>query len=151
MQISQIDYPDLPNRDAMRYVGSLAYLRAIGGKREPVIYAGVYGGVEDEDRNAFQQFGHDLYGARLGGSLELYPRVRGFASAAFEQRDYHGDDAIFLRTRDDTQFMISGGLEYAVKENWQLRPNVNYTNVDSNIPVNDFDRIVAGIDLTMRF
>jgi outer membrane protein len=151
MQISQIDYPDLPNRDAVRYVGSLGFLRAIGGKREPVIYAGAYGGVEEEDRNRFGQFGHDLYGARIGGSLELCERTRGFASASFEQRDYHGDDPIFLRTRDDTQYMLTGGVEYALRENLQLKPYVSYTNADSNIPINDFDRVIGGVDLTMRF
>jgi tetratricopeptide (TPR) repeat protein len=150
-QVSQIDYPDLPNRDAMRYVGALGYLIAIGGKREPVLYAGAYGGVEEEDRNAFQQFGHDLFGGRIGGSLELCARTRGFASASFEQRDYHGDDPIFLRTRDDTQYMLTGGVEFTPEENWQVKPYVSYTNTDSNIPINDYDRVIGGVDLTMRF
>ncbi len=151
LQANQIDYPDLSNRDANRYLASAGYLRAIGNKREAVIYAGFYGGIEEEDDNDFQQFGHDLYGGRIGGSLELATRIRGFASVAFEQRDYHGDDAIFLRTRDDTQFIVTGGVEYTPAENWQVRPNISYTNNDSNIAINDYDRIVAGIDLTMRF
>lgn len=150
-QATQLDYPDLPNRDAMRYVGSAGYLLAIGGKREPVVYAGLYGGTEDEDREGFPQFGHDLYGGRIGGSLELCARVRGFASLSFEQRDYGGDDPIFLRTRDDTQFIVSTGVEYAASENWSVRPALSYTNNDSNIPINDYDRIIAGIDVTMRF
>lgn len=150
-QATQVDYPDLGNRDANRYVGSTGFLRALGNKREAVIYAGVYGGVEEEDDNDFQQFGHDLYGARIGGSMELYTRVRGFTSVAFEQRNYHGDDAVFLRTRDDTQFIVTGGVEYMPDERWVVRPNVSYTNNDSNIVINDFDRIVAGIDVTMRF
>jgi outer membrane protein len=150
-QANQIDYPELSNRDANRYVASAGYLRALGDKRETVLYGGIYGGVEDEDNNNFQQFGHALYGGRIGGSLELWTRVRGFMSVAFEQRDYDGDDPIFLRTRDDTQFIISGGVEYTPAERWQVRPSISYTNTDSNIVINDYDRIVAGLDVTMRF
>ena len=151
VQATQLDYPDLGNRDAMRYVGAAGYLLAIGGKREPVVFAGAYGGTEDEDDGDFPQFGHDLYGARIGGSLELFTRTRGYASVSFEQRDYHGDDPIFLRTRDDTQFIVSTGVEFAASETWFVRPNVSYTNNDSNLPINDYDRIVAGVDVTMRF
>jgi hypothetical protein len=151
VQATQLDYPDLGNRDAMRYVGAAGYLHAIAGKREPVIFAGIYGGTEDEDDEDFAQFGHDLYGGRIGGSIEVCARTRGYASFSFEQRDYGGDDPIFLRTRDDTQLIVSTGLEFAASENWMVRPNVSYTNNDSNIPINDYDRIVAGVDVTMRF
>ena len=150
-QGNKIDYPDLGNRDATRYVGSASYLLAIPGKREPVIYAGVYGGVEQENDSTRPQFGHDLYGGRLGGSIELLPKVRGFTSVSIEQRDYHGADPIFLRTRDDTQYIVSGGVEYKFCENWLLRPNVSYTANNSNVAINDYDRVVVGIDLTMQF
>ena len=36
-------------------------------------------------------------------------------------------------------------------ENWLLRPNVTYTANNSNVPINDFDRVVVGIDITMQF
>ncbi len=150
-QGNKIDYPDLNHRNATRYVTSASYLLAIPGKREPVVYAGVYGGVEQEDQSTRPQFGHDLYGGRLGGSIELMPQLRGFTSFSMEQRDYHGPDPIFLRTRDDTQYIVSGGVEYKFCENWLLRPNVSYTINNSNIAINDYDRVVVGIDVTMQF
>lgn len=150
-QGNKIDYPDLTHRNATRYVTSASYLRAMPGKREPVVYAGVYGGVEQENHSTRPQFGHDLYGGRLGGSIELMPKVRGFASASIEQRDYHGADPVFLLTRDDTQYIVSSGVEYKFCENWMLRPNITYTVNDSNIPINDYDRVVVGIDVTMQF
>jgi tetratricopeptide (TPR) repeat protein len=150
-QGNKIDYPDLNHRNATRYVTSASYLLAIPGKREPVVYAGVYGGVEQEDQSSRPQFGHDLYGGRVGGSIELLPKLRGFTSFSMEQRDYHGPDPIFLRTRDDTQYIVSGGVEYKLCENWMLRPNVSYTINNSNIAINDYDRVVVGIDVTMQF
>jgi hypothetical protein len=151
LQISQIDYPAVPNRDVVRYIGSFGLVHAIGGKREPLLYAGLYGGTEDVANNRFLQFGHDVFGARLGGSLALLPRLRGYASVAAERRDYGGQDGIFLRQRDDTQLIISGGLEYALSAAWKVRPNVSFTNNNSNIPISDYNRIVAGIDVTLRF
>lgn len=151
LQATQLDYPDLRNRDAMRYVASASYLIALPGAREPVVYAGVYGGTEDEHHRLFPQFGHDLVGGRIGGSIGLLPRTRAFGSLSAEQRDYHGDDPIFLRTRDDTQFIVSAGLEYAATQSWIIRPTLSYTRNNSNISVNDYDRIIVGIDATVQF
>lgn len=151
LQISKIAYPKVRNRDVIRYVGSAGYVRALGGKREPIIYAGVYGGTEDEQKNQFQQFGHELYGGRFGGSIEVRSRLRAFASFSWEERDYGGLDTIFQRQRDDTQMIASGGLEYAPGETWRVRPNISYTRNDSNIPINDYDRVVVGVNVTMRF
>ena len=151
VQGNEINYPDLPHRNAARYVGSASYLVAGDGKRAPVVYVGVYGGTEDEHHGNFPQFGHDLYGGRIGGSIAVMPRTRAFASASIEQRDYHGADPIFLRTRDDTQYVMTGGVEYQLCENWLLRPNVSYTANNSNVPINNYDRIVVGIDATMQF
>ena len=32
-----------------------------------------------------------------------------------------------------------------------MRPNITYTANNSNIPINDYDRVVVGIDVTMQF
>ena len=52
---------------------------------------------------------------------------------------------------DDTQYIVSGGVEYKFCENWLVRPNVSYTINNSNIAINDYDRVVVGIDVTMQF
>lgn len=150
-QGNEINYPDVSQRNATRYVTSASYLRSLPGKGEPVVYVGIYGGLEDENHGAHPQFGHDLYGGRLGGSIGLMPDLRGYLSLSMEQRDYHGADPIFLRTRDDTQYIVSGGAEYKLCENWLIRPNVSYTANDSNISINHYDRVVVGIDVTMQF
>ncbi len=150
-QGNKINYPDVSQRNAARYVTSASYLRALPGKLEPLVYVGIYGGVEDEVNGSLPQFGHDLYGGRIGGSIGLMPHLRGFLSLSMEQRDFHGRDPIFLRTRDDTQYIVSGGAEYKFCENWLLRPNVSYTANDSNLPINNFDRVVVGVDVTMQF
>lgn len=151
VQGSSIEYINLPNRDVDRYVISAGYIRALDRPSQPYIYAGVYGGVEDEKNSAFPQFGHDLYGGRIGGSLEVMTRTRAFANFAVEQRDYNGPDTIFLTTRDDTQIIASAGLEYGIRQNWKVVPEISYINNDSNIPLSDFDRIVASLRVRYTF
>ena len=150
-QYLKLEYPALGNRDADRYVGSAGYLRSGIGPREGVISAAFYGGTEDEEDSDFPNFGHDLYGGRIGGSLAVIARLRAFASFAFEQRDYNGDDPIFLKTRDDLQLIATGGVRFTPHPNWEVRPNISYTRNDSNIPIFDYDRYVAGVDVSLRF
>lgn len=151
VQGSVIEYINLPNRDVNRYVGSVGYIKAFNHPRQPLFFAGAYGGVEDEQNNAFPQFGHDLYGGRVGGSFQIKERLRGFGSVALEQRDYNGPDTIFLTTRDDTQFIANAGIEYEVIPDWRIVPEVTYINNDSNILLNDYDRWVAGVRIRYTF
>lgn len=150
-QINRLEYPDFGNRDATRYSVSLGYAGVLDGPREPGVFAGVYGGTEDEREDEFPQFGHDFYGARAGASIALLPRLRTFGSLAVEQRNYGGRDTFFEVQRDDTQYSVTGGFVYQLYRNWQVRPNMAYFRNESNVPLNDFSRVVGGVDVTARF
>lgn len=151
VQGAVIEYINLPARDVNRFVGSVGYIKAFDHARQPLLFAGAYGGVEDEHNEAFPQFGHTLYGGRIGGSFQLKERTRAFGSVAVEQRDYNGPDTIFLTTRDDTQLIVSAGVEYEVIPDWRIVPEVSYINNDSNIPLNDYDRWVTGVRVRFTF
>ena len=69
-QYAQLTYPDQDVRDADRYVGGLGYAHAFG-QNQLVAYVGLYGGAEQEKDESFPQFGHDLYGARIGAQQFL--------------------------------------------------------------------------------
>jgi len=150
-QINQIDYPDFNNRNATRYVASLGWAGLLPGERAPSVFLGVYGGIEDENEDRFPQFGHDFYGARAGGSISLLPRLRTFGSLGIEERNYGGRDTIFDVQRDDTQYNLSAGFVYQLFTNWQVRPNMTFTRNESNVPINDYTRVIGGIDVTARF
>ena len=141
-------------RNADRYVFSIGYIRALRGAAQPVIYTSAYGGMENENNNLFPQFGHDLAGGRVGGSVQLpsiHRNVRGFMSMNFEYRDYHGPNTLFLINRNDYQFIASFGLECKILKDWRVIPEVSIISNDSNVPINEYGRVIAGVRVRFNF
>jgi tetratricopeptide (TPR) repeat protein len=145
-QLTNLRYPGLTIRDADRYVVGGAWAHSYSGRTgSPVIYAGAYGGKEDTTEPNSDEFGHDLYGARFGGQIGLSDKWTFTAGANFEQRRYHGPSALFLTKRDDKELQLRASLIYQIDKNWSLTPAIAYTNVKSNIVVNDYDRTMVSI------
>ncbi len=151
MQIFGLDYPGQDIRDAMRYVGGIGYSHAFEMRFNPVVFVSGYGGVEDERRSNVPHLGHDLYGLRLGGELRLAPRVAAFAGMNIEFRDFGGPEPAFQRTRDDERYQFRAGMNYRPAPLWLTTAQVSYVNNDSNIVVNDYDRVVVGFTLRRDF
>ena len=150
----QLKYKNLRNRDADRYLFSVSYIRALSGPGQAIVFAGAYGGLEDEQNNLFPQFGREFYGGRFGMStriMSISPNLRGFVNLNVEQREYNGPHSFFLVDQNDTQLIATVGMEYELFEDWSVIPEVNIINNDSNVPVSDFDRIIAGVRVRFRF
>ena len=133
---------------------SIGYIRALTGAAQPVIYTSAYGGMENENNKLFPQFGHDLAGGRVGGSVQLpsiHRNVRGFMSMNFEYRDYHGPNTLFLINRNDYQFIASFGLECKILKDWRVIPEVSIISNDSNVPINEYGRVIAGVRVRFNF
>jgi hypothetical protein len=144
-QYAQLTYPDEEARDADRYVGGLGYARAFGRRSNLIAYFGAYGGQEREKDEAFPQFGHDLFGVRIGAQQVLSEKFSVFASASVEGRWYGGPDPSFFIHREDDQYSASGGVYFVPKRNLRLTLQGSYTNNSSNIPINEFDRWLASL------
>ncbi len=151
VQGSNIQFAAIGARNVDRYTFAAGYIRALRHARRPVIYGSVYGGMEDENDKAFPQFGHDFYGGSIGGSLQILGNARAFANFALEHRDYNGPDALFFTVRDDTQFIVTTGIEFELVHGWKIIPEVSYINNDSNIVLSDYDRVVAGVRARFSF
>jgi tetratricopeptide (TPR) repeat protein len=145
-QYSQLKYPGQDIRDADRYVGGAGYAHAFGGGTL-ITYLGAYGGMEDEKADGVPEFGHDLYGARFGTQWNFGEKVAFFLNASGEQRDYGGPDPFFLVTRADTQYNASTGLIFFPTKGVRVTPQAAWTRNDSNIPINEFDRVVYQVTL----
>jgi len=151
VQATRLEYPGQSVRDATRYIAGAGYTRALTGKSSPVIFAGVYGGAEDEAHTGVPWLGHELVGLRLGGQMKLLPLLDGYASVEAEYRNYGGTDPTFLKSRDDKRYRAVLGLDYHVAENWKISPEISYTRNESNVVINDYDRTVVGLTLRRDF
>jgi len=151
MQIFGLDYPGQDLRDAMRYVGGAGVSHAFDVPRTPVVFASAYAGVEDERRSGVPHLGHDLYGFRVGGEIRVLPQVSAFGGVNIEFRDYGGPEPAFNRVRDDNRYHFRFGLNYRPAPSWLATTDVTYVNNDSNIVINDYDRVLFAITLRKEF
>ncbi len=149
-QYAQLTYPEQGPRDADRYVGGFGYAHAFG-KNRLAAYVGFYGGAEQEMNSAFPQFGHDLYGARIGAQQFLSEKFSILFNASAERRLYGGPDPSFLVDREDDQYSASGGIQFFPKRNLRLTLQGSYTDNNSNIPINEFDRWLVSLILRNDF
>jgi len=153
-QHAQLKYPDPAQsiRDAKRSIVGMATAQALAGQTAPVLFASVYGGEEKPKAQGVPHLGHKPIGVRVGSQWRLAPGMHLSASASVERRRYGGVDPLFLVEREDTQFDASIGLTYALgSSKWSMRPQLSYTDNDSNIDIYVFRRTVAQIGLRRDF
>ena len=145
-QYTELRYPSQSVRNATRYVGGLGFAHAFkaGG---PIVYIGAYGGAEEEDNEPFPQFGHDLYGARIGAQQFISEKYSVFLNLSGERREYHGQEPFFLTVREDDQYNASAGVYFVPRKSLRITPQVTWTQNTSNISINEFDRWVVSITL----
>lgn len=146
LQYSDLDYPGQEIRNANRYVGGAGYAHAFG-RGTFISYLGVYGGVEDEKEDGVPQFGHELYGARIGLQWNVVEKFALFFNGSGERREYGGPDPFFLVDRRDTQYNAAAGMIFVPKKGLRITPQASWTDNGSNIRINEFDRIVYQVTL----
>lgn len=154
VQKTRLDYAGQQSiRDADRYVAGGAVGHGFSGPWEPIGYLSGYVGKEDERSAGVPWLGQDFWGLRIGGQVALSPQMLGFAAASVERRDYGGTDPFFLVTRRDIQTDLRlGAVVTPWQDNkWQVVPSVNYTNNDSNVEINAYDRWLVQIAIRRAF
>lgn len=150
-QYSSLTYPEQTFRDANRYVLGGAYATSLGGESAPVIYAGAYAGSEQERQSSVPYLGYTLYGGRIGGEMKINSQFTVLASASLEKRKYGGEDPLFLVKRDDTQADLKAGINYMPAQKWMIGASLAYTNNDSNIIINKYDRTLFSVSVRRDF
>lgn len=147
----QLRYESQPVRDADRSIIGLAYAQAFSGEYSPAIFGSLYGGQEEALDPANPHLGHTPLGVRAGGQLRLGGGWTAFGSASYEQRKYDGPEPLFFIVREDRQTDVLAGLSYLVRPGTTVLAQVTYTDNSSNIPLNDFDRVISSVALRFNF
>lgn len=148
-QLSKIRFDTQKARDADRLTIGLAYSQAFDGAMSPTMYASVYGGNEDTVHDQFDFFGQSFTGVRTGGNLVLTPKLGLNGNLSYEQRDY---DAInpflpFKTERKEKVTDVHLGLNWQLQPGLRLQPGYSFTNNNSNLPTDEYQRHVVSVDL----
>ncbi len=150
-QAADLSYPTQHIRDARRTIVGIAFGYGVDTPRKPVFFGSLYGGQEKEQAEDVPHLGHKPIGVRLGGQTTVGNRAAAFAVASYEDRKYGGEEPFFGVTRHDQQYDVRIGVNYTVSPGWLLVPQVAYTNNDSNIELNKYDRTVVSVSVRWTF
>lgn len=153
VQFSLVRFPEQRVRDVNRFTAGVGWGRMFRDTTwTPILFASVFGGFEDAQSNdRGDQFGREFYGVRGGGSLRLDDRQTLFTTLTYQKSDYDEDDPSFLRKRDDDFVDVQVGYRFQYDENWSISPTVTYSNNDSNIVINDYDRFAVMVTVRNDF
>ena len=133
-------FPDQGIRNVDQFSGGVGLVHALKRDNQPVIFASVFGGIDDEDESTRPDIGRDFVGIRLGGQITVNPKTLLQANVSYQHSKYGADDPLFQERRKDDFFLARLGLVYALTDKWHVMPEVQYLNNDSTLPINDFDR-----------
>ncbi len=158
LQSSRLVYPNLAttapgpgvpaqtDRNAYRNLVGVAWANAIDVKYLPTVYAGLYTGEERLMQDTFPEFGHKMFGARVGGQMTFSPALTANANLSYEDRHYSMPAAainVLLfgnNPRLDREWNLRVGASYAFAKNWSVNPSLTVTENKSSWAVNTFRR-----------
>lgn len=149
LQISNLDYPSQPNRDARRTVLGTSFAQQLGSGM--LYYIGGYVGRERVKNSLFPDLSHRMMGLRAGMQMSLSANWSLFTSASVESRKYGGVNPLFFTVRNDTQLDLSVGAAWRVSEQWRITPQINLNRSNSNIVVNDSSKASLSIMARREF
>ncbi len=149
VQSLDMRYPGQRLRDVRRTVGGLSHALVL--RNGSIVYLGVHAGEESPRRDGVDDMGHRLVGARLGGQWMLNPHWAVFASVDAERRRFGAVDPFFTLLRKDVQWRLALGLSWVPAPGWRVTPQVEWTDVDSTVPIFTYQRRQVSISLRREF
>ncbi len=150
-QAANLGYPTQSPRDSRRTIGGVAFGYGWDAPSKPVVFGSLYGGNEKDKDADFQNLGHKPVGVRFGGQVSMSPATTLFGLVSYERRVYGADDPFFLVTRRDKQADLRLGVNYTFSPGWLLVPQISYTNNQSNIDLNKYNRTVVSAVVRRTF
>ena len=150
-QFTKLKYNGSSFQNADRTILGVNGAHVFAGDLSPVAFASLYGGSEDARDSQAIFLDHDIYGLRAGGQLTFSAALQTYVSFGFEARGHNEDNPIFLSKRKDHQYDATIGLRYMPASDWVIKPQFSYTQNDSNIAINDFERKLISINVRKDF
>jgi opacity protein-like surface antigen len=133
---------DLSANDVDQAILGGGRLHALDEGGNSVLFGSAYVGLE-KSVDQIQRIDGDqkFAGIRAGGQTRLNDSNSVFASLGYKYGNYSRRNLLFMDYRQDKQYDLSAGLNWTPARNWTVRPQISYTRNDSNIAMNDYDRM----------
>lgn len=152
-QYASLRFPDAARLDVNQLSIGTTWLHLYTGANQPVTYLTVYYGNEAEqtDISGSEFVGRDYYGMRAGARIKTSARMMWSGVLTYQHSKYGGVNPLFGETREDDFADLTLGANYLYSDGWSLLPEITYSNNDSVLAINSYDRIRALITVRKEF
>ncbi|MEX2523742.1 MAG: tetratricopeptide repeat protein [Gammaproteobacteria bacterium] len=144
-------FPNQRVRNVNEISGGLGLVHLFRTGGDPVLFASVFAGEENEQRDSRPDIGKTFYGVRLGGQYNLNRRTKLVGNLSYQYNRYGGNDPLFQTRRKDHFVFARAGVEYELDGNWMVRPEIQFTHNDSTLGINEFDRWQPFVTIRNQF
>lgn len=144
-------FPGQHTRNVNQYTIGAGIVHLIQHTAAPVVYAGLYAGLDDERENLYEYIGRNFIGVRAGGQYTLREDLNLVGGASYQYSRYGAVEPLFLEKRKDHFAYVHAGLEYTLMKTWVIKPDIQYLLNKSNLPINDFRRWQAMVSVRYNF
>lgn len=126
---------------------SLSALRVLGETGDKLISAEI-GFGQEKAANDRLDGDMDYYEISLTGQIQFTDLHSAFALISYRDMEYDTENALFLKTRSESQTALVAGLVYGLSTTLSIRTTVVISETRSNIELYDVDR--EDITVTLR-
>lgn len=140
-------FDDDAGRDVDQYLASATFLRPAGAYVHSLT---LYGAIEPAQSAQGDFNGRDFYGAIYGLTIDA-GEAQPFLRLGVQSAEFDDQNPVFGDVRDDTTITAAAGVRWSIAESILLTAQANYTDVDSNLPVFGYDRLLMEFGLRRDF
>lgn len=133
-------FPGQNVRDVNQYSGGVGIVHIFTAAGDPLVYASVSAGTDDELNDTRSDLGRTFAGIRIGGQYTWKDGINLIGSMNYQYSRYGDDDPLFRERRRDHFLLMRTGVELELVEKWIIQPEIQYIRNDSSLIINDFDR-----------
>lgn len=154
VQWADFNYPDNELRDSQQTILGIGASRLFAGDWRPQLSGSLYAGQERASQSgvdAATLVDRDMLGARLSVQVNPQPKVSVDLSAQWQRSDYQEEDFLFLRNRKDDFYLVELGATWLFQRHWSLRGTIGYSENNSNIAVDEYDRLNTRLSVRYEF
>ena len=152
-QYASLRFPEAERLDVNQLSLGATWTHIYASTYQPLTYLTLYYGTEDEQTDipdsAF--VGRDYFGFRAGLLIKSSARLLWSAVFSYQNSEYGGISPIFGEIRTDDFFNLIVGADYLYSGGWSLRPEITYSDNDSSLEINSYDRLRALVTVRKEF
>ncbi|MDH5191375.1 MAG: hypothetical protein OEW89_08995 [Gammaproteobacteria bacterium] len=153
-QINKYHYPGSLDLNTTSVTTGFGLSKRFDNSLKPIVFANLIIGrdfANESGRAPAAVADRTVYGFRTGAQLMLTPKFS-FSGALLAQKIGYGEEnSFFGKRRKDDFWSASLSSNWLFMENWSLRADVSFIENDSNIKINNYDRIEGQLSVRHDF